>query len=354
MRIALLSTPFIPVPPRDYGGTELVVHELACGLLDRGHQVVVFATGDSAVHAPVQALYERAQWPPDVLTDLNHVAWAWREIVRDDAFDIVHANSAAALACASLLDRSWPLVYTIHHAREQAYSAFYRWFPEVHYVAISHDQRRREVPLPSVDVIHHGLNPANYQQTDRLGEYVLFLGRLSPVKGVHTAIDVAAAARLPIVVGGRVHAEDAAWAARVLEWRLRQEHVIHQPHVSLAQKVPLLRDARALLAPIEWNEPFGLALIEAMLSGCPVIAFGHGSVPELVEPGVTGWIARDPEHMVDLLRPGAAVDRFDRARCRAVAVQRFGSERMVGQYEQLYRRLLDRPVTGERRRLHVA
>jgi glycosyltransferase involved in cell wall biosynthesis len=102
------------------------------------------------------------------------------------------------------------------------------------------------------------------------------------------------------------------------------------------QKVPLLRDARALLAPIDWNEPFGLILIEAMLSGCPVVAFGCGSVPELVEPGVTGFIAGSLEEMAGLIRPGGAVDRLDRRRIRAVAVQRFTHRRMAAEYEKLY------------------
>lgn len=353
MRIAMVSTPFVSVPPHDYGGTELIVHHLVEGLTRRGHDVVLFATGDSTTAQPLRFCYQRAQWPPDPLTDINHVTWSLREIVADGGFEIVHTHSALALACARLMPPI-PMVYTLHHPREKALSDFYRWHPDAYYVAISHDQRSREIALPNVTVIHHGLDPDDYECIDRPQEYLCFVGRLSPVKGIHTAIDVARAAGLPIHVAGSVHAEDEAWADRVLRWRLRQDHVVHHGRVGMTVKVPLLRDAKALLAPIEWDEPFGLALIEAMLSGCPVIAFGRGSVPELIEQGVTGWIARDREHMVELLRPGGPVDRFDRARCRARAIQRFSRARMVEDYERLFAGILERPLPHERRTLHVA
>lgn len=352
MRIAMVSTPFLPVPPRDYGGTELVVHELAIGLAARGHDVVLFATGDSTAPLPLRYCYARAQWPPEPLVDFHHVTWAMREIA-DGGFDIVHVHSAAALACARLAPLP-PMVYTLHHVRDQACSAFYRWHRDAYYVAISHDQRQREIPLPRVAVIHHGLEPRHYACTDRPGDYLCFVGRFSPIKGIHTAIDVAREAGLPIHVAGSVHAEDAAWADRVLNWRLRQDHVVNLDRVGMEAKVPLLRDAKALLAPIDWNEPFGLVLIEAMLSGCPALAFGRGSVPELVEPGVTGWVARDTEHMVELLRPGGPVDQFDRQRCRARAIERFSSTRMVEDYERLYAGILRRPRSDQRQRLHVA
>jgi glycosyltransferase involved in cell wall biosynthesis len=339
MRIALVSTPFVAVPPHSYGGTELVVHELAEGLVERGHDVVLFATGDSATNAELRALYPEAQWPPHMLTDLNHVSWAMQQIAEHGQFDVVHAHSAMALACARLVP-SVPVVYTIHHERDPQLSAFYSCCPHVHYIAISHDQRRREVPLGGVDVIHHGISPAKYEcRPAASGGYVCFVGRLSRVKGPHTAIDVAARAGVPIRVAGGVHPPDEPWVNACLHARLRQPHVEYLDVIGLEEKRPLLRDARALLAPIEWNEPFGLILIEAMLSGCPVVAFARGSVPELVEDGVTGFIARNADEMVELIRPGGPVDTFDRLRCRARAVQRFSRDRMVAQHIALYERV---------------
>ena len=339
MRIALVSTPFVAVPPHSYGGTELVVHELTEGLVARGHDVVLFATGDSSTRAQLRALYPEAQWPPQMLTDLNHVSWAMQQIAAHGEFDVIHAHSAVALACARLTPAT-PVVYTLHHERDPHLSAFYSYCPHVHYIAISHDQRRREIPLEHVDVIHHGLLPSKYECTPTAaGEYVCFVGRFSRVKGPHTAIDAAARAGVPIRVAGGVHPPDEAWVNQYLRDRLAEPHVQYLGVVGLEEKRPLLRDARALLAPIEWNEPFGLILIEAMLSGCPVVAFGRGSVPELVENGVTGFIARNADELVDLVRPGGRVDAFDRQRCRSRAVQRFGRDRMVAQHVALYERV---------------
>ena len=335
MRIAMISTPFVPVPPRDYGGTELVVHELVEGLLDRGHDVTLFATGDSHSRAPLRSLYARAQWPPEGVTDLNHCSWAMREIA-EGGFDLIHAHSAAALALGRLVP-DVPMVYTLHHVHVPALSEYYRHFPEVSFVAISEDQARRETLVRRRTVIHHGLDPARYRCAEHPGSYVCFVGRLALEKGPHTAIDVAGAAGVPIRVAGEAHPPDRDYARAQVEPRLARPHVTFLGPVGPEQKVPLLRDARALLAPITWNEPFGLILIEAMLSGCPVVAFDQGSVPELIESGVTGFIADSPEEMVRLIRPGGAVDRLDRRRIRAAAVQRFNHRRMATDYERLYR-----------------
>ncbi|HEU4630468.1 MAG TPA: glycosyltransferase family 4 protein [Gemmatimonadaceae bacterium] len=336
MRIAMISTPFLAVPPRGYGGTELIVSTLVEGLHARGHDVTLFATGDSRTGAELRALYPVAQWPPDPLADVNHVSWALGEVARG-AYDVVHAHSAVALGMARLLP-TLPLVYTLHHERDERLSAFYRYVPDAFYVAISHDQARREVALPRLEVIHHGLDPAAYGWTDRPRDYVCFVGRLAEVKGPHTAIDAARLAGVPIRVAGEVHPPDRPFAERAVLPRLAEPHVTYLGAVGPITKRPLLRDARALLAPIAWNEPFGLILVEAMLSGCPVVAFARGSVPELVEEGVTGFVVETMAEMTDVIRPGGPVDAFDRLRCRARAVERFGAARMVAEYERCYAR----------------
>ena len=333
MRIALISTPFLPVPPRDYGGTELVVYELVEGLVARGHDVTLFATGDSRSSGRLEFFYSRSQWPPETLTDLHHVSWAM-ERAAAGGFDVVHANSAVALALHRFLPT--PLVYTLHHQRDEQLSRFYATCHDAHFVAISADQARREIPLAHCSVIHHGLDPSRFTCVERPLGYVCFVSRLAAVKGPDVAIDVTARAGVELRLAGSVHPPDREFAERALAPRLSLPHVRYLGAVGLAEKIPLLRDARALLAPIDWNEPFGLILIEAMLSGCPVIAFGRGSVPELVEPGVTGFIARSAEEMTELIRPGRVLDRFDRARCRRRAVERFSRQRMVADYERLY------------------
>lgn len=334
MRIAMISTPFVPVPPKDYGGTELVVHELVEGLLDLEHDVTLFATGDSHTRASLRSLYPHAEWPPESITDLNHCSWAMREIAEGE-FDLIHAHSAAALALGRLAP-DIPMVYTLHHVHIPAMSEYYRHFPDVSFVAISEDQARHETLVRRRTVIHHGLDPARYRWSPRPGPYVCFIGRFAREKGPHTAIDAAALAGLPIRLAGDVHPPDRHYAHTHMEPRLRSPHVTCLGPIGTAEKVPLLRDARALLAPIEWDEPFGLTLIEAMLSGCPVVAFAGGSIPELIEPGVTGFIAASLEEMARLIRPGGPVDRLDRGRIRAVAVGRFNRRRMAAEYEALY------------------
>src|SRR5690606_17921675 len=189
MRIAMISTPFLGVPPKDYGGTELVVHELTEGLIENGHEVTLFATGNSETRAELQSLYPQPQWPPEMLTDLNHVSWAIQKAALD-GFDLIHARSAVALGLARLVPEI-PLVYTLHHERDEKLSAFYRYHPDPWYVAISADQKRREIALPRIEVILHGLDPSKYEWSDSPADYVAFVGRLARVKGPHTAIDAA-------------------------------------------------------------------------------------------------------------------------------------------------------------------
>jgi glycosyltransferase involved in cell wall biosynthesis len=334
MRIAMISTPFVSVPPRDYGGTELVVYELVEGLLDRGHDVTLFAPGSSRTRARLHALYPSPQWPPDPATDLNHVSWAMAQVARGK-YDVVHTHSSAALAFGRLLPHL-PMVYTLHHVREAELSAYYQYFREVEFVAISHDQCARESGVDRCTVIHHGLDSAQYRWTDRPEPYVCFVGRLAREKGPHTAIEAAALAGVPLRMAGDVHPQDREYFQSMVEPRLAAPGVTFLGPVGPAQKIPLLRNARALVAPIEWNEPFGLILIEAMLSGCPVVAFARGSVPELVQQGLTGFTAASLEEMAQLIRPGGPVDRLDRRRIRVLAARRFSRERMVAEYERVY------------------
>jgi glycosyltransferase involved in cell wall biosynthesis len=338
MRIAMVSTPFVRVPPVNYGGTELMVYELVEGLFEQGHDVTLFGTGDSLTRAKTLSLYDKPQWPPDAITELNHCSWAMARIGASD-FDLVHVHCAAALAMGRLVP-DLPMVYTIHHERTEILSSFYSDFPETCFVTISHSQRKLEVPLPRCEVIHHGLDPNRFEVTNKPDRYVCFVGRFAKIKGPHTAIDVAAQAGLPIRIAGEVHPPERDFAASELEPRLKLPHVRFVGCVNVKQKVPLLRQARALLAPLDWNEPFGLILIEAMLSGCPVVAFPRGSATELIEPGITGFLAESAEEMVEVIREGGPLDSFDRRRCRLRAVQRFSRSRMVDDHVRLYERLL--------------
>ncbi|HJU89566.1 MAG TPA: glycosyltransferase family 4 protein [Gemmatimonadaceae bacterium] len=352
MRIAMISTPFLAVPPRDYGGTERVVYELIEGLTDHGHDVTVFATGDSTTSAELQALYDEAQWPPGIMTDLNHVSWAMQQVAQGD-FDLVHAHSAVALGLKRLVP-DLPMVYTLHHERDEQLSEFYRHHLDAHYIAISADQKQREISLPNCAVIHHGIDPKQFRCVIAPADYVAFIGRFAEIKGPHIAIDVAGEAGVPLRIAGDVHDVDREFGDREVLPRLSQPHVTYLGSIGMEAKVPLLCEARALLMPIDWNEPFGLVMIEAMLSGCPVVAFPRGSVPELVDEGVTGFVVNDAVQMRDVIRPGGALDHFDRGRCRARAAERFSRMRMVDDHVRYYERVLGRDAEQRRSRLVVA
>jgi glycosyltransferase involved in cell wall biosynthesis len=329
--VAVVSTAAVAVPPAAYGGTEQVVYDLTAGLVQAGHEVTLFATGDSRTPATLRALYPRAVWPVDPMTEVNHAAWACAEIACG-RWDVVHAHQPVAVPLSRLLPA--PLVYTIHHDRQERYSTLYRAHPEVQYVAISARQRDLETPLPHVSVIHHGIDPARFPFVARPAEYVAFIGRFAPVKAPHLAIEAARRAGVPIRLAGRPHAgEGESYHGTEILPRLRPPDVEWVGEVGGADKAAFLGKARAMLLPLCWEEPFGLVTVEAMLCGTPVIAFRRGAACEIVDDGVTGFLVRDTDEMAEAIAPAVALDR---ARCRARALARFGAERMVADYLGLY------------------
>ena len=340
MRVALVSTPFVSTPPDGYGGTELVVAELALALAARGVEVVVYATGDSALEAPagsvgsiqVRSYFSKPEWPPEPGVDRIHSTWCLRDIARDPrGFDVVHLHTTGALEMARLCP--YPLLYTIHHEAEPALTAIYRHAPHVKLVAISRRQAALEPALVST-VVHHGLDPARFPSLPEQG-YLLFLGRYSRVKGCVEAIETAVRAGLPLVMAGEAHDVDY-YQAQVLPL-IRKHGVMEVGPVSGPAKQALIARARALIFPIQWEEPFGLVMIEAMLSGVPVIASDRGSVGEVVEDGVTGAVCAGQTEMVAAAR--IATSLFDRAKIRARAQARWSSARMAADYLRLYEEL---------------
>jgi glycosyltransferase involved in cell wall biosynthesis len=335
VRIALVSTPFVAVPPRAYGGTELVVHALARALRRAGHDVTVFATGDSRVPG-LRSLFATAVWPPDPRVEALHCHFAARQIAAG-AFDVVHAHAPLMIAFADELRP--PTVYTVHHAKDPALARFYAASPRVWRVAISARQAQLADP-PVDDVVHHGLDPDAYPLVGPGGDEAFFLGRLSWVKGPELAIEAARRAGLRITVAGRPHGDDgspAGWYERTLLPALSAPHVRWVRGAGLAAKRRLFARARALLVPIRWEEPFGLVMIEAMLAGCPVIAYPRGAAPEVVEEGVTGFLAQGPREMAAALRRAG---QLDRRAIQARARVRFSSDRMAAGYLATYQAAL--------------
>lgn len=330
MKIAMVSTCALSTPPKAYGGTELVVAEVASGLTRRGHDVTVFATGDSRPRAKVRALFERPVWPPSDLAELRHAEVAWKAIARE-GFDVVHVHHASALAFSDFVPV--PCVATLHHDRVAPLIDHYVSHPRVAYVAISRRQAELSPEIAFARVIHHGLDPDLYSCSRNAPPIAGFLGRLACEKGPHLAIDAARMAGVPIELAGEAHHVAQGFFAREVEPRLALPGVRWLGELSHAPKVELLRRVGVLLVPIQWEEPFGLVMIEAMLTGTPVIAFGRGSVPEVIEDGQTGFIARDVAEMASAIPRAFALDR---AKIRARAVERFSSARMTVDYESLY------------------
>jgi glycosyltransferase involved in cell wall biosynthesis len=346
MRIALLSTSAIAVPPNGYGGTELFVFELSKMLTKRGHDVTVFATGDSRPHARLRSRIERAVWPPCPYTELRHTAHAWAEIAQQaPRFDVVHCNQFEALPFAARQDL--PTLLTLHHDCNDALRDFYVDFPKVSLVGLSERQLASMPGVRASHVVHHGLDPTLYDFGPGDGGYCAFLGRLAPEKGPHLAIDAARLAGVPLRIGGVPHWVNAQFFDDEIEPRVDAagKLVDYVGAVSHGPKVELLRNAKALLFPIQWDEPFGLVMIEAMLVGTPVLAFRRGSAPEVVEDGVTGFVVDDVREMADKLR---GIDGFDRAACRRRAEERWSSVRMARDYERVYADLVAGRVSGTR------
>lgn len=344
MRIGIIAPPFLPVPPTRYGGTELFIAQLAERLPHHGIEPVIFANGESKVKAEVRSLYPESEWPlkndhMDFYKDLTHATWA---VDHAKDCDVLHVNSAPALALSRRAGK--PLVYTIHHPLERTLLDFYRHHPEVDYVAISDFQRRLH-DLPKVRTIHHGIRMQDYRASlDRKRDYFAFLGRIAPVKGTHNAIAVAQRTGIPLKIAGQVQPLYRDYYEAKVKPHIDGKLIEYVGEVDLAAKNELLGGALALLFPIEWHEPFGLVMIEAMACGAPVLAFPGGAVEEVVKDDVSGYVCKDVDEMV------AATNRLllDPAAVRAYAAEWFSVERMVERYVEVYRSLRGlRSLAGE-------
>jgi glycosyltransferase involved in cell wall biosynthesis len=340
MRIAIIAPPFIPVPPAKYGGTELFIAALATGLTALGHRVVVFANGESRLPCEVRWLYERSEWPltdpaAGWLKNLVHTSWAMREA--GSGFDVVHLNDTVATVFTPFVSAS--TVKTLHHPHEPTLSDVYARHPQVTYVAISEFQRRQH-SMPRLHTIHHGLPVENYRFEPRKRDYLLFLGRIAPLKGTHVAIEVARHTGLPLKIAGEIQPVFREYWEREVAPHVDGRSIEYVGEADFATKVDLLAEARAMLFPIQWDEPFGLVIAEATACGTPVLALPRGSVRELVQDGVNGYICADA---VEMAERTMHLD-IDPVRCREHAMANFHVDVMVRHYEALFRDLADHGV----------
>ena len=341
MRIAQVAPLVESVPPKLYGGTERVVSWLSDELVRQGHDVTVFASGDSHVLGRLVAITDQAlRLNPQVKDPLGyHVMMLDRVCALADSFDVIHFH-IDLLHAPFLRNLRVPALTTLHGRLDLPdLVPFYKAFPEFPAVSISDAQRR---PLPMVnwlDTIYHGLPadllPATLQPQ---GDYLAFLGRISPEKRPDRAIEIAVRAGMKLKIAAKIDNADRGYWDRAIAPLVaaHPDCVEFIGEINDAQKTGFLGNARGLLFPIDWPEPFGLTMIEAMACATPVIAYSCGSVPEIIEDGKSGFLVNSIDEAVDAVR---RLDRLPRAGVRACFERRFTVERMAADYVDLYRRM---------------
>jgi glycosyltransferase involved in cell wall biosynthesis len=338
LRIALVAPVAQALPPTRSGSIETLAALLADGLVARGHDVTLFATGGSVTQARLHAVFERgygedeALWPWE-LCELFNLAAA---VERADAFDVIHAQAEyAPLSLAYSEISPVPLIHTVHHLPTAPEIALWSHYPAAPFVAVSAEQVRTLAGLNVAGMIHHAVDTNVYVFNGEPGDYLLFLGRFTAGKGVLQAIEVARRSGHRLVLAAEENAYYRETVARFVDG----SHVVYAGEVGQAEKVRLLGGARALLYPVREAEPFGLVLAEAASCGTPVAALRRGAVGELVHEGVTGLAFDSVDALVDGLPQVLALDR---AAVRARAVECFGVDRMVGAHEEVYRGVVAR------------
>ena len=335
IKIGMLSPIAWRTPPRHYGPWESFVSVLTEGLVNYGLDVTLFATADSQTKAKLRAVCKRGyeedpSIEPKVWESL-HISEVFEHA---DEFDIIHNNfDFLPLTYSALV--STPVVTTIHgFSSPRIYPVYQKYNGRVFYVSISMADR-----LDSLDYIanvYHGIDISRFTFQPRTGEYLLFFGRIHNDKGAREAIRIARASGMKLVMAGII--QDRQYYEKEVEPFIDGTNVIYVGSVGPEKRDKLLGNAYALLHPINFNEPFGLSVVEAMACGTPVIAFNRGSMPELITPGVNGFLVNNENEAVNAL---LGIPKIDRSLCRKVVEERFTSDRMVRDYIEVYTRIVN-------------
>ncbi|HZU77368.1 MAG TPA: glycosyltransferase family 4 protein, partial [Dehalococcoidia bacterium] len=333
MRIAQIAPIQESVPPKGYGGTERVVSWLTEELVRRGHDVTLFATGDSETSATLVPVVPRALRPAGV-TDFLPATMLSLGMAFDRAheFDVIHSHVDVPAIPFARLVRT-PVLFTMHGRLDLPwFRTLYDAYPDANLASVSNNQRRLLPRWNWLGTVYNGIDVDDYTFHPHAGDYLAFLGRISDEKGVEEAIAVARMTGIPLKIAAKVDPRDREYYESV-------RHLLEAPGVEFIgeidqrQKDAFLGQACALIFPIRWPEPFGLVMIEAMATGTPVIAGRFGSVPEVLDDGVTGFICDSNEEMALAIE---RVHELDRARCRAVVEERFSASSMADGYEAMY------------------
>jgi glycosyltransferase involved in cell wall biosynthesis len=339
MRIAQIAPLYESVPPRCYGGTERVVSYLTEELVRQGHEVTLFASGDSVTTARLVTRCRRSLRLDTQCIDqlAHHILMLELVLQNSGRFDLIHWH-VDYLHFPLSRRQSTPHVTTLHGRLDLPdLVPLYQEFKEVPVISISHAQRQ---PLPWINwqgTVYHGLPEDLYRFRETPGTYLAFLGRISPEKRVDRAIEIAKGIGMEIKIAAKIDAIDRAYFEHTVAPLLEDPLVDYVGEIGDSEKDEFLGNAYALLFPIDWPEPFGLVVIEAMACGTPVIAWNRGSVPEVIDHGVTGYIVDSEE---EALAAVGNIERIDRRTVRAVFERRFAARTMARSYQDLYARLL--------------
>jgi glycosyltransferase involved in cell wall biosynthesis len=346
MRIAQLAPLVESVPPQLYGGTERVVASLTDELVRRGHDVTLFASGDSQTRAQLVPVVPQALRLTGV-TDYTPIHMLALDMVfsRAEEFDVIHSHiDFLALPFGRLVQT--PVVHTLHGRLDlPEIQPVFGHFADAALVSISNNQRRLLPHWNWLGTVYNGLDLGAYSLHPHPGGYLAFLGRISPEKGLEDAIAVARLTGLPLKIAAKLDPVDQEYYERQVQPLLDTPLIEYVGEITEQEKDSFLGHALALLFPICWPEPFGLVMVEAMAGGCPVIASRCGSVPEVLADGVTGFVCDSVEEMALACRQ---VAQLDRAACRVRAIEQFNAARMAKGYEALYQRLLHADAPPDR------
>ncbi len=338
MKIAQISPLYESVPPKLYGGTERVVSYLTEALVNQGHDVTLFASGDSETQAELVPICPEALRLGTCTDPMAHHILQLQEVMEQaHEFDVLHFHTDYLHFPMSLLT-GITTVTTLHGRLDlPELGPLYRKFSTMPLVSISRSQQK---PLPMgrwIDTVYHGLPEDRYRKGEGTGNYVAFIGRISPEKRVDRAIEIAGKAGMTIKIAAKIDQADKTYYEEKIRPLFKLPHVEYIGEIGESEKNDFLGNAAALIFPIDWPEPFGMVMIEAMACGTPVIAYRNGSVPEVIDHGKSGYIVENTEDAVKALKH---IHELSREQCREIFEQRFSAARMAGNYVQVYERLL--------------
>jgi glycosyltransferase involved in cell wall biosynthesis len=359
MRIAQIAPPWITLPPKNYGGTESVISTLVEEQVAQGHKVTLFAPGDAKTSAKLVSFFPKSLLQQGVPWSMHPKAFYHlqkaMEQVREQDFDIVHTHlssgsdlylfpltAALALPHVTTLHSHFPFDRGPGGWVGDADRYYMDWAPFVPMVAISESARAQEkLPLNFVGVVHNGIEMSQYHSTSKKrGDYFVWLGRFVPEKGPHLAIEAAKRAQVPLILAGtmdRYVKASMVYFQEQIKTQIDEEQIKYIGPVNMKQKIRLLSRARGLLNPIEWEEPFGMVMIEAMALGCPVISFARGAAPEIVVDGSTGFLVQHVDEMVQSI---PRIDEIDPETTRLHVERNFSAQVMAEKYTQIYEKVI--------------